>query len=324
MPNIWTTSGDTNLSPELEAARQRIEAEVQAIEACGDENACHLCARREDLTEEHTPSKRAGNPARIVEAAIDYEQTIEQGALAWAVKLVQGGARRRSLCGRCNNSTGSHYNPAYVRLVRRCAPLATPENARRAVAVEVVHPQRVAKQALTTLVATMHPGVTGRFPQLRDLLLDASARGTLAPPLRLGFFLRANQGGRPTGIVASLNRESLAGRLLAEFSFWPLGWVLTFDDVPVEGTTDVSDWLHYGYNERVDLTMGVPCQWAVYSYPADFRSPAEFLLGEGRAFYEKHNQCGSLKAGVNGDRLRMLCSCGASIEQSLDQAPRRA
>jgi len=28
------------------------------------------------------------------------------------------------------------------------------------------------------------------------------------------------------------------GRVLAEFSFWPLGWVLTFDDATVQGALD--------------------------------------------------------------------------------------
>ena len=28
------------------------------------------------------------------------------------------------------------------------------------------------------------------------------------------------------------------GRVLAEFSFWPLGWVLTFDDATVQGAPD--------------------------------------------------------------------------------------
>jgi hypothetical protein len=29
-----------------------------------------------------------------------------------------------------------------------------------------------------------------------------------------------------------------AGRLIAEFSFWPLGWVLTFDGEPALGTVE--------------------------------------------------------------------------------------
>lgn len=52
---------------------------------------------------------------------------------------------------------------------------------------------------------------------------------------------------------------------------------VAFDDEPARGTVDVSDWTHYGYHDRVDLTVGVPCQWALYVYPADFRSPEEFL-----------------------------------------------
>ena len=67
-----------------------------------------------------------------------------------------------------------------------------------------------------------------------------------------------------------------AGRLKAEFSFWPLGWVLAFDDQPVEGTVDISEWTDYGYHDRVALTVRIPCQWALHAYPADFRPPEAF------------------------------------------------
>ncbi len=277
MPNIWTTSGEREIPPEMEAERQRLEAELAAIDAAGNEDACHVCGSRENLTEEHTPSKKAGNPPRIVRASIDHERTVELGTVVWTPELIQGGATMRTLCETCNNRSGRWHNPAYIRLVRHCEPLATPENAGRVLDVTLtLHPQRVAKQALTTLVATMQSGVTARFPHVRQLLVEAEARGTLAP-LRLGLFLPANKGGRPTGITGSMNRDRRAGRLMAEFSFWPLGWVLAFDDQPVQGTADVSGWTSYGYHDRIDLTVGIPCQWALYAYPADFRPPEEFL-----------------------------------------------
>jgi hypothetical protein len=141
------------------------------------------------------------------------------------MELIQGGAKSRALCGDCNNRTGRWYNPAYIRLVKHSEPLATLANVGTVCDIQIaVHPQGVAKQALTTLLATSQPGVVARFPHIRRLLLDAEERGSLAPP-RLGLFVRANRGGRPTGITMSLNLERRAARLVAEFSFWPLGWL---------------------------------------------------------------------------------------------------
>ena len=51
------------------------------------------------------------------------------------------------------------------------------------------------------------------------------------------------------------------GRVPAEFSFWPLGWVLTFDDATVQDALDVSDCFKIGYQEQRKFTCVVPCHW---------------------------------------------------------------
>ncbi len=200
-------------------------------------------------------------------------------SLAWTAELLQGGAKTVALCERCNNTTGSWYNPAYIRVVEACRALATPENAGRLCELRLdVHRQRVAKQALTSLVATSQPGVTAYYPHLRRLLLDAEDRSALAP-LRLWMFLRANPLARITGIAMRVDFDRRAGYHLAEFSFWPLGWILTFAEVAIEGALDVSDWTQHGYHDKSDLRVGVPCQWAISpNNPADFRPPSAFGL----------------------------------------------
>jgi len=268
---MWTARGqDVPDDDGLRAEAARLLAALAAIEARGGENACHICGAS-DLSEEHTPSRKAGNPARVVQGSVDYEASVESGELKWAMTVKHGGATARTICGTCNNRSGRWFNPAYIRIVKASEPFATLANARSMCDIELrVHPQRVAKQALTTLMATCQSGVTATFPHLHDLLVDAEHGAKLAP-LRLGMFIRANRGGRPTGIMIDLDTERRAGRLLAEFSFWPLGWVLTFDDSPVAGTLDVSHWTaDYGYHDIVDMKLTVPCQWAAWVYPALF------------------------------------------------------
>jgi len=298
MPYLWATQEPEIPDEAMQAEAARVQAELAAIEAVGDEKACRICGGP-DLTEEHTPSRKAGNPSRIVQGSIDYDESVRRGALTWEMELIQGGAKSRALCETCNNRTGRWYNPAYIRLVKHCEPFATLANVGAVCDIQVaIHPQRVAKQALTTLLATSQPGVAARFPHIRRLLLDAEERGSLAP-LRLGLFVRANGGGRPTAITLKLNLERRAARLIAEFSFWPLGWLLTFDDQPVEGTLDVSGWTEYGYHEKVDLQAQVPCQWAFWVYPAQF-GPAPSILQEEYAAARRRAGGASLWARLPG------------------------
>ena len=161
-----------------------------------------------------------------------------------------------------------------------CKPLAVPNNAGKVceVNVPVLHPQRVAKQALTSVLATSEAGVTARYPHLRELLLDAEATRPLAP-LRLWLYLQATPGGRSSGVVASIMTATGVGRVLAEFAFWPLGWVLTFDDVAVNGAVEVSSWFEIGYHDKQPVVLAVPCQWVLTPNPADFRS-SEAILEE--------------------------------------------
>jgi hypothetical protein len=43
------------------------------------------------------------------------------------------------------------------------------------------------------------------------------------------------------------------------------------------------------------------------------------LLTELDAFFADHHDCGALDAGVEGDRVWMTCTCGASINRDADR-----
>src|SRR5215471_5298965 len=121
--------GNKHRVPEFATEVARLQEEVSAIEACGDDQACRVCGAHVDLTEEHTPAKAAGNLHRLMEGNIDYPRSAETGEIVWKTELIQGGARTIALCGICNPSTGRWYNPAYVRFVKHCREFAVPDNA---------------------------------------------------------------------------------------------------------------------------------------------------------------------------------------------------
>ncbi len=206
---------------------------------------------------------------------VNYERSVAAGRISWEVRATQGNVFE-SLCGTCNNNTGSWYNPAYVKFSVHCERFAKPESAGKFMQVCVeVQPQRVLKQALTSLLAVSQPGLTTKHSHLKDLVVGKETKAALAP-VHLWLYLRANQGGRSSGLGFWVNYQKKLGQLVAEFSFWPLGWLLTLDELPVEGAVDVSSWSEMGYHDTVEIELAVPCQWALGPYPADFRSPEVF------------------------------------------------
>ena len=263
---------------DLQAIMATLQAELGHIRSLSDSEACRLCGVRAPLTEEHAPSRAAGNAGLIFGGRIDDAATKATGRVTWTDDVpAPDGATVQTLCAPCNKTSGRRYNPAYVALVKAAEPLARPANAGTHCQIGVVNRPLVAKQALTTLVATSQPGLTTRYRHLRDFLERPGSRGHLAP-LRLWCHLVANPGAWYTGIAATVNREQRMGHLVASFAFWPLGWLLTTDQAAVQGAADVSDWLEIG-KHSTPVMVALPCQWRVTPYPIDFRSPNEVRRG---------------------------------------------
>jgi len=106
------------------------------------------------------------------------------------------------------------------------------------------------------------------------LLLGKEDRRSLTP-IQLWLYLKVNPEARFTGITIALNLESCKGHLVADFAFWPLGWLMTVGDVEVRGAANVSAWAEQDYHNKAAVTAEVPCQWGISPYPGDFRGPDE-------------------------------------------------
>ena len=275
MANLWVTKpGEEARLPEVEAEAERLQGELRNIQSLSDESACRLCGIHASLTKEHAPSKKAGNLGKMIRQVIDYASSVASGIVKWNAEIIQG-ATFEALCGLCNNRTGSWYNPAYIKFARYCREFAQPENVGKLCRLELsLHRQRIAKQALLSLVATSQPGLTARYPDLRTLLLGKEDRRPMAP-IRLWLYLKANPGACYTGITIALDLERRKGHLVAGFSFWPLGWLMTIGDVAVKDAANVSVWTGFDYHDKAPVTVEVPCRWAISPYPGDFRGPDE-------------------------------------------------
>lgn len=275
MAEIWVTKpGEEQRLPEVEAEAGRLQAELRSIQSLSDDSACRLCGVRVPLTREHAPSKKAGNQGRMIRQVIDYVSSVASGIVKWNTEVIQG-ATFEALCSSCNNQTGGWYNPAYIKFARHCRALARPEDAGKLCQLEPsFHLQRVAKQALVSLIATSQPGLTARYPDLCTLLLGKEDRRPLGP-IQIWLYLKANPGACFTGITIALDLERRKGHLVAGFSFWPLGWLMTLGDVAVKGAANLSTLTELDYHNKAPITVKIPCQWAISPYPGDFRGPNE-------------------------------------------------
>ncbi len=275
----WAAHHDTvrdfGDDPALKAEMERLQAELAEIEALGDPATCRICGGP-DVTIEHAPSQASGNRGPLIGQKIDPVATRALGHVVWMKGEVIGGSVVETLCVRCNNNTGRRFNPAYLAFEKVCRPLARPEAARALCSVRVARRPLVAKQVLTWIVATSHPGFTARYPMLRTLLQKTGAQGPIAP-LRLWCHLMANGGTTwYSGITPKVNALRREGHLMSSFASSPLGWILTIGNLEIEGAHDVSSWTELDKRAK-PVTIQLPCQWRLRPQPDDFRSRQEIL-----------------------------------------------
>ena len=276
MAEIWVTKpGEEAKLPAVQTEAARLQPELQRIQSLSDELSCKLCGDHRPLTREHAPSKKSGNQGPMRSKRIDYQESVGSGFIKWAETMIQS-VTFEALCRSCNNQTGDWYNPSYVKFARQCRSLAIPENAAKLCQLRPpLYLHRVVKQALVSFVATSQWGMTARYPHLRSLLLDRKGCRPLAP-IQIWLYLRANPGGRYTGLTIAFEVERRKGHLVAGFDFWPLGWLMTIGDVKVSGAANVSAWAELDYGYKNTATVEIPCQWAISPYPGDFRGSEEF------------------------------------------------
>jgi hypothetical protein len=234
---------------------------------------CYICGDYGKLSEEHVPPQSAFNDRKVVLERM----RIVQGQVAAENQKDhrhQNGLALFTLCEPCNNETGSWYGPAYAEFAASCANVATLAAANKVVSLELtVYPARVFKQALTILCSTSGIDLPGHSRAVRCHVLSRFARGAIGD-LRLFCYLVANTAGRATGVQVIGGGEKL--RMVSEFAFWPVGWVLGFDKEPDPKLYEVTHWAtDYGYGERRSLVLRLPCLPVSTMQPLDFQTPEQ-------------------------------------------------
>lgn len=241
---------------------------------------CAICGTRTRLTKEHIPQKRAFNDRQILMDTIDKYRS--ESKIRWKQTDKQAGHYEYTLCGSCNNNTGSWYGDDYVKFIYEICYYATERLADQQVDITLnsVYPLRIAKQALAYFCSICGPSFTKTHSSIRKLILDRNAYFN-PYPLKLFLYIRATKGARMSGITGVIS-EVTGGKhkqtsVVSELSWWPIGWILTFMDQPDPIGLNVTSWFSHSYNERCNKTLQLPCLWAETAYPLDNRSPDQVI-----------------------------------------------
>jgi len=235
------------------------------------EGKCSVCGLLGKLSKEHIPPKKAFNDSDVFLAKIDKERTVAE--VRWKKYQRQGGNFGFVLCERCNNNTGSWYGDYYVDFMKQCADYAHQGNGGKQLTISVnIFPLRIFKQVLTILCASCGPGLSEKSPGLRKIILNKECNQRPAN-LNVWLYLRAQGGGRSSGITGVSNTNTGENKVVAEFSWWPVGWVLSFNDNNLPELTNITNWYSFGYNDKRNVTLNLNCHWTTTAYPLDYRDP---------------------------------------------------
>lgn len=241
------------------------------------EGNCWLCGKHGPLTLEHIPPHAAFNEHPLLLQRVS-ERSKETGVLTWERgRLHQRGLASRSLCARCNNRAGQRFAPPYIQLIKTVAERVGSIQVRHFMTVQKIKkPQLILRQIIQQFVTANGPTFVDANDWVRPFLQPES-RTLLPPDVCVYLFATNRAAARTTGISGHVYAGKNQVRIVSEFTFWPLGTVLSYGELPDQDLTPIHHWcrLPYKSNETADVTLCVNATDS--TLPIDFRSEAEMI-----------------------------------------------
>jgi hypothetical protein len=136
----------------------------------------------------------------------------------------------------------------------------------------IKRPLAILKQMLLQFVTANGAGFVRANDWVGPFIREPNNR-TIPGDVGIYIYASNRPGMRMTGIGAHIDLNSGRGDTVAEFTFWPLGTVLSFGQLAGnDRLTPIHHWTQYPFEHRggVDLTLSV--NPVVSSQPIDFRN----------------------------------------------------
>lgn len=214
---------------------------------------CCICGSNGPLTFEHIPPRSALNGSKIIVSDPDkyWNQGPGIGASARG-KEMQRGYGRKSLCGPCNNYTGTHYVEQFAAWCKWGSDLSSKVMGHTPVIAHypLVFPLQIIKQILTMFIALNgeYFGGQRRF-EFAKFLLNKDYR-YLDPSIRFWIYLLAPGPSRNIPMSSTIDTVTGSHSSGMEFSFHPFGYMITFQQKPPDDRlADITHFLSHDYLE---------------------------------------------------------------------------
>jgi hypothetical protein len=230
---------------------------------------CWLCGHIKELTEEHIPPEAAYNDAPVLLQEVS-RRTALVGRLEWEGH-VDTGLKIVSLCGECNSKCGSKYGGDFVRFIRKvAAQVEAVPNGHQMLVSGIERPLSIVKAVTQSFVSANGPAFVDKNEWVRKFLRN-SRNVDWPRDVFLYLFATNSGGGRKSGVAAFYRTTTRTTSVVAEFTFWPLGSVLSFSELRDSVLSPIHHWakFEYKYDGKIDLALTV--NPVATAYPVDFR-----------------------------------------------------
>jgi hypothetical protein len=180
-----------------------------------------------------------------------------------------------SLCAKCNNKAGSKYAPVYIEFIKRVAERIGDVRVRHNLQIQKVRkPRLLLKQVIHQFVTTNGATFCEVNPWVRPFL-KSEDDGSLPDDVFIYLFGSNTQSMKTTGITSHVHVGSSRVRVVSEFTFWPLGTVMSFGELDDPALAPIHQWsrIRASSNQTVDISLCInPTASAL---PVDFRTREE-------------------------------------------------
>jgi hypothetical protein len=237
---------------------------------------CCICLEEGPLTFEHIPPEAAFNDRPIILADINrlIGKDLFKELEAQRGRESQRGAGRRSLCKRCNVSTGNWYVRAYVDLVEAAMPLFGKVRAGEdRIFSTTIRPLRVLKQFLTMFCSACGPGFARAHPGVPRYLLNRHSR-QLPDGIEIYLALLDHETmvARRSGITGRIDLDTGQSHTYSEFSFPPFVGVMALgNDCPPDGRLARITWFNqFSIDQERQVQLALHCVQTNTHMPGDY------------------------------------------------------
>jgi hypothetical protein len=249
------------------------------------EGYCHICSEFVSLTFEHIPPDAAFNNERVRKP--EFKDYVDKGPdyTSPHAKFEQRGAGDYTLCGYCNNSTGSWYVPSYVDMAYQAAVLLHKGKGNLSLYYPFrLFPLRFIKQVIAMFCSANNPGFIVKNPELRKFLLNKETM-YIDPKINIYAYLTTSNFSRQSGISSVITDNRI--KLFSEICFAPFGFIMTLDSYPPDDRlVDISYFARYNYNHFDIFHLKLPVLPVNFYLPGDFRTREEIM----KAYKENTSQ----------------------------------